>query len=127
MSESEGHTYAREHQISGEELALDLKQEGESLLAEARGAAAGRAGRTLVKDGTIRLVLLALKENATIDEHQAPGAVSIQVLRGQVSIGVGSREQVYGEMQTLVLAPNVRHSLAAQQESLVLLTIAVPN
>ena len=44
MTESEGHAYTREHQISGEELMVDLKEEGESLLAEARGATS-RAGR----------------------------------------------------------------------------------
>jgi quercetin dioxygenase-like cupin family protein len=122
---SEGHQYTREHQISGEELTFDLNKEGETLLSEARSAPAGRAGRTLVKDGPMRLVLMALKGGSVIDEHKADGALSIQVLRGNVNVGVGTRERQLSETQTLVLEPNVRHSLLAREESLVLLTIAM--
>jgi quercetin dioxygenase-like cupin family protein len=125
MPVSEGHTYSKSHQLSGEVLTLDLLAEGGSLLAEARVAATGRSARTLVKDGALRLTLLALRDGAAIEEHRVTGALSIQVLRGSIAVGLAGQTRQLTERQALVLEPDVIHSVAATAESLVLLTIAM--
>ena len=125
MSESEGHTYSEMHQLSGEALLVDLTEEGKSLLAEARQAAQGRAARTLSKEGPLRLTLLALKAGALVAEHRAGRQVSIQLLNGEVTIGVGESQHRLTESKALVLEANVVHSVAAAEDSLILLTIAM--
>ena len=125
MTESEGHTYSKEHQLSGESILLDLATEGENLLAEARQAPQGRAARTLTKEGPLRLTLLALKQGASIAEHRAGGPVSIQLLGGATTIGVGAEQHQLTAQQAVVLDANVVHSVTAGEDSLILLTIAM--
>src|SRR5688500_486598 len=125
MTESEGNVYSKEHHLSGEALLVDLSDEGRSLLAEAREAAQGRAARTVSKEGPLRLTLLALKTGASVAEHGAGGPVSIQLLSGEVTIGVGESQHRLTESKALVLPANVVHSVAAAEESLILLTIAM--
>jgi quercetin dioxygenase-like cupin family protein len=125
MSESEGHTYKKEHQLSGEASLIDLSEEGQSLLAEARQAAQGRAARTVIKEGPLRLTLLALKQGAEVAEHRAGGPVSIQLLEGEVTIGIGQVRHWVTRSKALVLEANVVHSVAAAEDSLILLTIAI--
>src|SRR5687768_7108097 len=50
MSESQTHTYLKDHTLSGDALLLDLKQQGASVLKEAAGQSS-HAARTLIKDG----------------------------------------------------------------------------
>lgn len=131
MSEREdpaiaGHAYMKEHQLSGEALRFDMRERAAALLETARAAAVGRAAETLVKDGPLRLTMLALKEGATINDHRAPGPVSIAVVSGKAEISVGDRTEALGEQETLVLGPNVVHAVHAPAGAVILLTIAMP-
>jgi quercetin dioxygenase-like cupin family protein len=123
MSESEGHAYTKTHQLSGEALLFDLDEQARSVLAEARLASVRRAGRTLAKDGSLRLTLVGFVAGGSLDDHKAGGPVSIQVLTGEVEIKVGGRSEQLREKQTLVLASDVTHSLSATTDAVILLSI----
>ncbi len=124
MSESQTHTYLKDHTLSGDALLLDLKQQGASVLKEAAGQSS-HAARTLIKDGPMRVTMVAFQEGGALRQHRAPGPVSIQVLQGEVEVGVGSSAQQLTEGNCLVLGANVEHSLVAHKESVILLTIAL--
>jgi quercetin dioxygenase-like cupin family protein len=85
----------------------------------------GRSAHLLLHDGVLRQTVIALTADAVLDEHNAPVAASIQVLRGRVSLTIaGRREEVRaGELQVI---PQERHGLLAHEDSVVLLT-AVTN
>ncbi len=125
MSEFEGHTYKREHQLSGQSLKLDIVSETDRQLELARGSSTGRAAMTLAKEGPLRLTLLALKQGTVIADHKAPGPVSIHMLTGEATISVGDAVEHLDAGQALVLDANVAHSVTAIKDAAILLTIAV--
>lgn len=45
--------------------------------------AGGKRAITLTKQGGLRVVLIALRSGATLDEHVAAGALTVQVLEGR--------------------------------------------
>ena len=125
MSAQTGHSYTKEHQLSGEALLFDLNEQAGLLLAEAREANIRHAGRTLVKEGPLRLTLVGFAAGGSLREHKAGGPVSIEVLIGEVEVKVGDGTQKLSERQTLVLDAKVTHSLTAAGEAVILLTIGM--
>ncbi len=125
MTESEGHSYLKDHQLHGEAIQINLAHEAETLIEEAKQAPQGRAARTLVKDGPLRLTLLALKDGAVIAEHRAPGPVSIEVVTGSVVIEVAATAYELGRQESLVLDANVVHSVRATADVTIQLLIAM--
>jgi quercetin dioxygenase-like cupin family protein len=126
MSEKD-HSYLQSHQISGEVLTLNLEQEEASILEAAKASAVGRAAKTLVKDGPLRIIIMGLTTGASLQEHDAAGPVSIHVLSGQVSVTSPDRSDSVRAGEALIFGAAVSHSLEAQSDSTVLLTIAWPN
>jgi len=105
---------------------IDIHALAGELLQKATTESAGRAARTLPHpvDG-LRQTLIALREGAEMDEHESPGAASLMVIRGRVSLRAGEDSVDLGPHQIAPI-PDRRHSLAAAERSVVLLTVAVP-
>ena len=127
MSESTGHRYIQSHEISGEVLHLNIDEESKGILDAAREAGVGHAAKTLVKEGPLRVILLGLKSGSTLREHEAGGSVSVHVLSGQVKVTSGDRIDALEAGNALVFSSSVAHSLEAQADSVVLVTIAWPQ
>jgi quercetin dioxygenase-like cupin family protein len=68
--------------MSGEVLSFLLGAEDDTLREFAADSETGRLGKTLVKDGPLRITLVALKKGTVLSSHQVAGPVSIQTLRG---------------------------------------------
>jgi len=83
-----------------------------------------RAAKTLVKEGTLRVVLTLMRAGTELEEHKAAGPVTIQCLEGRVNVHSLKRsiELIEGEM--IALDGGVPHSVEAVTESAFLLTIA---
>ena len=105
---------------------IDIHALAGELLQKATTENAGRAARTLPHpvDG-LRQTLIALREGAEMDEHESPGAASLMVIRGRVSLRAGEDSVDLGPHQIAPI-PDRRHSLEAPEQSVVLLTVAVP-
>lgn len=80
---------------------------------------------TLTK-GPLRTVLVALKAGATIEEHRAPGPMTLQVLSGSIRFRAGDAVLELGAGQLAVLESAVRHDVEAVTDSAFLLTLTVP-
>jgi quercetin dioxygenase-like cupin family protein len=126
MSEAKGHSYLESHEISGDVLPLNFVQESAAILEGARAASVGHTAKTLVKDGPLRVVILGLKSGATLRDHESAGPVSIHVLSGQVNVVSPGRVDSLQAGGALVFDAAVSHSLEAQADSVVLVTIAWP-
>ncbi|MCX4784848.1 MULTISPECIES: cupin [unclassified Streptomyces] len=99
----------------------DLNALADEHLAAARAAAHGRSAHRLLHQEPLRQTVIALASGFALDEHNAPAAASLQVLRGRVRITAasGDVELNAGELQPV---PQERHGLLALEDAVVLLT-----
>jgi len=117
--------YLQSHVIAGDRVAVSIDEQGAALLASLKPGS--RSAVTLVKEHGTSVVLLALAAGNRVNEHRAPGVVTVQVVRGRVGISHGGSE-VDAPAGTLVaFAPGEAHSLDAIEESAVLVTVAPPT
>lgn len=119
------HTYLKTHTLAGTVLTPDVDAESQKLRQKADAATSGRAAKTLVKEGQMRATLVALKRNATLDAHAVDGVVSVQALRGKAALTAGGREATIAPGNLVVIGEGVQHSLRAQADSVLLITVAM--
>ncbi|MBN1092000.1 hypothetical protein JKP75_05080 [Blastococcus sp. TML/M2B] len=105
----------------------DLHALATELLEKATSEHAGRAGRTLAHpvDG-LRQTVIALRADAELAEHESPGPATVMVIRGRVRLVAGDRTVDLGAHQ-IAPVPDRRHSLHADEDSVILLSVAVPD
>ena len=108
-------------------LPVDVHALAEELLAKATSERSGRAGHTLPHpvDG-LRQTVIALRGGAELGEHESPGPASLLVIRGRVRL-VAGEETVELTTHQIGPVPNRRHGLHADEDSVVLLSVAVPD
>ncbi len=91
----------------------------------ARAASSGRSGHKLYggRDHQMHLTMIALTQGSQLDEHNNPGEAIVQVVSGRVVVE-GAGESIEGSTGDLVVVPDAPHSLAALEDSvIVLLTV----
>jgi quercetin dioxygenase-like cupin family protein len=95
------------------------------VLADARAASAGRAGRTLSPGAGAppKQALLALAEGTVLADHESPGEATLQVLTGHVHLTAADRviELTTGAWTPI---PPLRHGVEALEDSVLLITVA---
>jgi quercetin dioxygenase-like cupin family protein len=106
---------------------VDLHRLADELLGRAAGEHARRAATTLPHpvDG-LRQTVIALMAGAELAEHESPGAATLLVIRGRVRLVAGDETLEIGAHQIGPI-PNRRHSLHADEDSVVMLSVAVPQ
>jgi quercetin dioxygenase-like cupin family protein len=95
------------------------------LLEKAAGSAGRRAAQTVMggHEKVLRQTVIAMVSGAELTEHANPGEASVFVLRGRVTLAARG-ESWDGRDGDLLIIPDAPHSLRAQQDSVVLLTVA---
>ena len=71
----------------------------------------------------LRQTLIALTAGTSLSEHENPGEATVQVLSGRVRLLAGTNSWDGREGDLIVIPPS-RHSLAAVENAVVLLTVA---
>ncbi|MFJ8845917.1 cupin [Streptomyces cyaneofuscatus] len=99
----------------------DLNALAEEHLTAARAAAHGRSAHLLIQEPPLRQTVIALTSGSALDEHNAPPAASLLVLRGTVRLTAGSGDAEL-PAGTLHPIPQERHGLLALEDAVVLLT-----
>ncbi len=79
---------------------------------------------TIYKTDGMRIVLIALHEDAVMAKHTANGIISVQVLDGEIVFNTEYQSVVLKKGQMIALHKGEAHSVAAAKESVFLLTIA---
>ncbi|WP_405905868.1 cupin domain-containing protein [Streptomyces sp. NBC_00828] len=108
------------HLSTGE--VTNLPAMGERLLGDARSATSGRAARTVVALPGLRVTLIALASGSELAEHAAPGAATLTCLTGEVTLNTADRTWPLSQGD-IVAIPDQRHSLTAETDAAVLLTV----
>ena len=104
---------------------LSLTATARTALAEARASSTGRAAHTVYggHEHTLRQTVIALTAGNGLAEHDSPGEATLQVLEGRVRLVRGD-DTWDGAPGALLVIPDARHSLEADEDSVVLLTVA---
>ena len=110
---------------SGDVLRFQLSFEEARLHEAAASSPGGRAGKTLVKEGSLRITQLALQKGMRLPWHDVGGALSVQVLRGrlQMTTSNGKMDLVPGAL--VVLNGGVQHTAIAMSDCVMLITISL--
>ena len=106
---------------------VSLDELADRLLEEAAGHSAQRAAHTLPHpvDG-LRQTVIALVGGQQLAAHESPGPASLLVLRGTVRLVSDDRTDLL-RAQQISPTPDARHSLHADEDSVVLLSVALPQ
>lgn len=99
----------------------DLHALADEHLAAAHTSPHGRSAHLLLRQDPLRQTVIALASGRALDEHNAPPAASLQVLRGSVRLTAesGDVELSAGQLHPI---PQERHGLLALEDAVVLLT-----
>jgi len=117
--------YLRTHRLQDALLKFGVASEADQLRAQAVPSGTGRAAKTLVKEGPIRVTLVALRRGVALEEHHVAGPVTIQVLHGtfRLSTDQGDTDVRAGEL--VVLDAGIPHAVHAREDCALLLTVAM--
>lgn len=104
---------------------LSLTAQARTTLDEARMSSNGRSAHTVYggHEQTLRQTIIALTAGEGLAEHDSPGEATLQVLEGRVRLLCGD-DTWHGAPGALLVIPDARHSLEADEDSVVLLTVA---
>ncbi len=122
---SSKHAYLKTHKISGRLLRFRLSDEGDALREQAMSSKVGRAGKTLVKDGPLRITQVALRRGVPLQSHHVDGAVSVHVLRGRLRLTTAVREVDLGPGELVALDAGVVHAASALSDCVILIAMAM--
>lgn len=99
-------------------LTQDQREIDQALLAKH-----GRSARTLVKEGPLRLTLIAIARGGELPEHDADGPISVHVIDGEIHFSAAGSAYSLGVGDVMVLAAGVRHSARSEKGGTFLLTV----
>lgn len=108
--------------IDGEVLIRHLTRD-ECMIDRDLVARHGRSGRTLVKEGPLRLTIMAIAAGGDLPAHRTDGPVTIHVLNGAVDVEALGETYPLRAGDVLVLASGVEHGAHSVTGGMFLLTV----
>lgn len=108
-------------------LTFLLGGESSELQERAASSNAGRAAKTLVREGPIRITLVALRKGTALQPHQVTGPVSIQSLRGCLRVTAEGGDVDVPPGGLVALDTGVAHAARALDDCTLLITVAMPG
>lgn len=114
----------RAQRMHGDVLSFDLTREINGLRQELSWQRGDRNAKTLVQEHDLRVVLVALRPAARVDDRASGAHVTVHVIAGRVLVHLADRTVEVFADRLLSIAPGVSHEVEALEESAFLLTIA---
>ncbi len=114
-----------EARFAAAQIAFDFGEVAARLRSEPKAGEGGHRQETLYRHGPVTIALFAFERFTGLAEHAARGIVSMQVLDGRLKITAEDQVHELGPGQMLVLAPGLRHAVAAEEESMMLVTVCL--
>lgn len=105
-------------------VSIDIPEFIKQLKTEATWETSDRNAMTVYKTNGMRIVLIALHEDAVMKKHTADGIISVQVLEGEIIFSTDDQPVVIRKDQMIALHAGLPHSVKALKESVFLLTLA---
>jgi len=100
-----------------------IDEQVERLKKEPAWRSGSRNAITLTKEPALRVVLTVLRKGTRLEEHQARGPLTFQVLSGSVRFKAAGRSLEMGPGELLALESALGHQVEALEDSAFLLTL----
>lgn len=113
-----------ERPLSGDTLLFDLEEERDRTEDRDTLERSGRAARTLLKSGPLRVALVSIAPGGEIAEHGTDGPFTVQPLRGRIHFTAGDQEYDLRPGQLLLCGAGVRHAVSSEEGGAFMLTVA---
>lgn len=113
--------------LSGSNLSFDLSDQITSLREDESYARSGRLGRTLVKDGNLRLTLTVLAQGTDVGTHHADAPMTLQPVQGRLRYRVEGEEIDVEQGDVVFFARGHATDIRALEDAALLLTINQPE
>jgi quercetin dioxygenase-like cupin family protein len=104
---------------------FDLAAEVIRLNSEIDGGQSGHRQVALYKRETATIALFQFEAGGYMREHQAPGTVFVQVLKGKLSLSAEGHKYTLSDGGLIVFAPGTLHDVFAEEPSVMLLTVCL--
>jgi quercetin dioxygenase-like cupin family protein len=111
------------HPLTGTALTFDLAAEAEALKREPTWQQSGHNAKTLVKHADVRVVLIALRKGARMQEHKTDQCVTLHALAGRLRLHLPDESLDLPTGALMALDHTVVHDVEALEESVLLLTL----
>jgi quercetin dioxygenase-like cupin family protein len=94
-------------------------------LEAATGANSGRAADTVYggHEKVLRQTVIGMTRGTVLAEHENPGEATLYVIQGRVRLRVGA-DSWQARTGDLLIVPDARHSVEAEEDAAILLTVA---
>ncbi len=112
--------------LTGQSAEFNLEQEAEDLVRSPQWQT-GIARKVLVEYPDFQITLRRMKAGAHIPNHHNPGRISVQTVTGHIRMRADRKIFDLPKGAILVLDRAVTHDVEALEESVFLLTIALPD
>jgi quercetin dioxygenase-like cupin family protein len=99
--------------FAGDEQLIDPRAVARELIAEHPPASAGHRQKTLYKHGDATIALFVFEPGGSLPAHKAAGAVTIQVIDGELRVQTPQAVHTLTAGQLLLLSPDVEHDVTA--------------
>lgn len=86
-----------------------------------------RSAKTLAKMGGLRLTLVYMEKNATLQPEAHDGGATVQVVEGRLRISTDGTLNELGPGELIVLEQNLREPIQAAERSAFLITVLWPE
>ncbi len=113
--------------LSGTALQFHLRTEIERVKDPAAATGHERHSRTLVKEGALRVTLISLRAGGHVAPHHADGPITVQVLEGDIELGVAGSDHRLLPGDLLVVDKGIEHEVRSQDGGTFLLTVVQPG
>ena len=112
-----------ERALTGPNLTFDLAQQVAELRDDESYRRTGRVGRTLVKEGPLRLTLTVIAGGVDVGTHHAVAPVTLQPIEGRLRYRIDDSERELGVGEILFFGPGHAQDIHALEDTAFLLTI----
>jgi len=104
-------------------VSMDIPEFIKQIKAEVTWENSDRNAITVFKTNGMRIVLIALHEDALLKRHTADGIISVQVLEGEIFFSTDTQSVLMKKGDMIALHKGLAHSVKAIKESVFLLTL----
>ena len=113
--------------LSGDVMLFRLDDERERTADPATVRKHGRAARTLLKEGPLRVTLVVLAPGGELAEHSAEGPITLQPLAGSIRFTAAGAAHDVRAGDMLSAGAGVRHAVSSEDGATFLLTVAIAD
>ena len=123
MAEKKEPAVLKVRRLKADVMQFSVHEEMLQLVQRVAGNKSKRTAKTLVKEGPLRVLVVALDAGGKLEEHAVDGPFSVQCLMGRVTAHVAGNNKELMTGDLLVVDTGVTHDIEAKDAAALLITI----